>query len=369
VRALPASLERALRDRDAPLTVLVVRLGALGDILRTIPAVRLIGGALPRCRLWWVADDRWGAALDGHPALAGTILLPRRDWERRLRSPAGWPALLRSVRGVRERLRALGVDLALDFHGNLRSGIVGWMSGAPVRLGYAGHQGKEGNRWLTTHRVPAGPRRRPRIERNLDLVRALGLPEGPLPVGDLPLARVGGLAARRLVAATCGDTASFAVINPGASAAQAYKKPPPALLAAAAGRLASRGISPLVVWGPGEEPDARRVVERAGDAARLAPPTDLATLAALLERARMFVGGDSGPLHLACSIGCPVLGLYGATDPEVNGPWGVPSRSVFPPDRVYTGVKRVDRKAGGFAGISEDRVRLAVDELLANSAT
>jgi ADP-heptose:LPS heptosyltransferase len=231
-------------------------------------------------------------------------------------------------------------------------------------LGYAGHQAKECNRWFTTHRVPAGSRRTPRIERNLDLVRATGAPDGPLPLGDLPLARAGDASANLVVAESCGSSGKFAVINPGASVAQAYKKPPAQLLAAAAVRLARRAVTPLVVWGPGEEPDARQVVAAAGDLAVLAPPTDLPTLAALLERARVFVGGDSGPLHLACSVRCPVLALYGATDPVVNGPWGVPSRSVFPEGRVYTGIKRIDRKGGSFAGISEEQVGRAADELL-----
>jgi ADP-heptose:LPS heptosyltransferase len=319
------------------LTVLVVRLGALGDVLRTIPPVRLICRALPRSAIWWVVDDRWRVALEGHPDLAGTIAVPRRDWQRRVRSPAGWPSLLRSVRELRDRLRDLDPDLLLDFHGNLRSGIIGRLSGAPVRLGYAGHH---------------------------DLVRAIGAPDGPLPLGDLPFAQAGAAAADRVVAETCGSSTAFAVINPGASVAQAYKKPPAALLSAAAVRLARRAVTPLVVWGPGEEADARQVVERAGDASVLAPPTDLPTLAALLGRGRLFVGGDSGPLHLACAVGCPVLALYGATDPMVNGPWGVPSRSVFPETRVYTGIKRIDRKGGAFAGISEEQVGRAVDELL-----
>jgi 3-deoxy-D-manno-octulosonic-acid transferase/heptosyltransferase-1 len=344
--------------------VLVVRLGALGDILRTIPSVRLICRALPRSAVWWVVDDRWRVALEGLADLAGTIAVPRRQWERHVRSPAGWPALLRSVRELRARLRESAPDLLLDFHGNLRSGIIGRLSGAPVRLGYAGHHAKEGNRWFTTHRVPAGSRRTPRIERNLDLVRAVGAPDGPLPLGDLPLARAGADEANRIVAETCGTSRAFAVINPGASLAQAYKKPPAALLSTAAVRLARRAVTPLVVWGPGEEPDARQVVKTAGSGSVLAPPTDLPALAALLERARLFVGGDSGPLHLACAVGCPVLGLYGATDPVVNGPWGVPSRSVFPGSRVYTGIKRIDRKGGGFAGISEEQVGRAVDELL-----
>ncbi len=69
-------------------------------------------------------------------------------------------------------------------------------------------------------------------------------------------------------------------------------------------------------------------------------------------------------MHLACAVGCPVLGLYGSTDPRVNGPWGVTSRVVFPPDRVYTGIKRKDRAGGGFSGLMPAHVEATVNELL-----
>ena len=134
------------------------------------------------------------------------------------------------------------------------------------------------------------------------------------------------------------------------------------MLAAACKQLAARRVLPLVVWGPGEKDDATAVVATAGGA-RLAPPTDLATLAALLAGARLFVGGDSGPLHLACATGCPVLALYGPTDPEVNRPWAVPYRSIHPPGRIYTGIQRLDRRHG-FDGLAAEAVEHAIDELL-----
>ena len=367
MRSLPPALEEALRKQGEKLNLLMVRLGALGDILRTIPPVKLVRRALPRATIRWVVDDRWRIALDGLADLDEIVVLPRREWDRRARSPFGWPGLLRDIGAFRARLRESRTDVVLDFHGNLRSGLVGWLSGAPVRLGYGGHQQKEGNRWLSTHRVAAATRRTPRMERNLDLIRALRLPDRPLPVGELPLARAGAAEADRIFEEVCGSSGSVAVISPGVSAAQAHKKPPAALLAAASRRLAGRGVTPLIVWGPGEESDARRIVELTPDESTLAPPTDLRALAALLAKARLFVGGDSGPLHLACALGCPVIGLYGSTDPVVNGPWGVPSRSVFPPSRVYTGIKRQDRRAGGFTGLDPGQVESAVDELLGES--
>jgi len=105
------------------------------------------------------------------------------------------------------------------------------------------------------------------------------------------------------------------------------------------------------------------VVDRAKGHATLAPPTDLPTLAALTRKARLFIGGDSGPLHLACAVGCQVLGVYGPTDPRVNRPWGVPFRTVFPDGRNYTGIKATDR-AQGFDGLSQDALLRALEDLL-----
>jgi ADP-heptose:LPS heptosyltransferase len=364
VRDLPAPLERALADGGDGLTALVVRLGAFGDVLRTIPAVRLLRRALPAARIHWIVDDRWRLALERHRDLDGVVALPRSEMRAAAADPARWGELPGLLGAVRRRLRAIGPGLVLDFQGNLRSGIVSRLSGAPVRLGYAGHQQRELNRWFTTHRVPSGNRRAPRMERNLDLIRALGLADRPLPSGESPLVDAGAEAAGAIVRGLGAEKRPFALINPGASRAQAFKMPPPELLRAASRALARRGVLPVVVWGPGEEAEARAVSGDAECEARMAPPTDLTALAALLARARLFVGGDTGPLHLACSVGCPVLGLYGPTDPQVNGPWSVTCRALHPPGRVYTGIKRRDRAGGGFDGLSPTHVEAAVDELL-----
>lgn len=363
VRALPGDLVRKLQNRGQDLTVLVLRMGAFGDVLRTLPAVRAARSHLSAARILWIVDERWATILQGHPDLDGVVPLPRSTWRRMSHSPSGFLKLGPSVlRWIRE-IRSLRADLALDFHGNLRSGWLGFLSGARVRLGYAGHQQKEGNWLFTTHRVAAGARRTSRVERNLSLVRALGVPATvSLPDTGLPITMSDVRVARELVAKVVGDR-PYAVVSPGASRKQAYKKPPTHLLAAAIERLAFRGTAVLVVYGPGEEADAEALVQTAHGAASLSPPTDLRVLAALLRRARMFVGGDSGPLHLACSVGCPVLGMYGPTDPEVNPPWGVPFVALQPVGRTYTGIKKRDRASGGFEGIEPRAVHTAVDDL------
>jgi len=360
---LPAELGRALARGGETLRILVLRFGALGDVLRTLPAVRLVRRGLPRADITWAVDEGWAGFLDGHPDLDRVLPFPRSRWNRLRRSPTEWRRLPGLVREWRGRLRDAAPDLTLDFHGNLRSGVSGRLSGAEVRLGYAGHQQKEGNRLLTSHRVPAGPRRISRIERNLALVRALGLPDAPLPGGGLPLSAAARQRAAATVIETLGAAGPYALAVPGVSRRQAYKRPPAALLAAGLRAAADRGIRSIVVWGPGERDDARAVLERAGGGATLAPPTDLRQLAALLAGARLAITGDTGPLHLACAVGCPVVALYGPTDPLVNAPWGVTHEALWPAGNRYTGVKRRDRRQG-FEGLDETAVRRATERLL-----
>lgn len=362
---LPPRLCAQIENHGEGLTILVIRLGAMGDIVRTLPAVRLIRFSLPDARVYWLAWEPWTVLLRDHPELDGVVALPRATLRAQARDPIRWGGLAGTTRRLAGEIRRLRASLVLDFHGDLRSGLLGRLSGAEVRLGYEGHQQKEGNKLLTTHRVPSGDRRTPRLERNLDLVRALGLPVRPVPDAGLAVDHEEGSAARAVLASLQAGAGAYAILSPGASARQSYKKPPAELFAAASHRLARADVTSIVVHGPGEGDDATRVVVASQGAARLAPPTDLPTLASLIAGARVFVGGDSGPLHLACGVGCPVVGLYGPTDPVVNTPWGVPYEAVAPPGRRYTGIKAIDRKSGGFDGLTASHVERAVDSLLA----
>jgi len=361
---LPAPLREAIEARGCGLAILVVRLGAMGDIVRTLPAVRLVRSGLPGARIHWVAWEPWTQLLRDHPDLDGVVGLPRSELRAFARTPLAWPALVGATGRIASQLRALGAGLVLDFHGDLRTGLLGRLSGAPVRLGYEGHQQKEGNRLFTTLRVPSGDRRTPRLERNLDLVAALGLPVRPIPDAGIAIGDPDASAAREIVRSLAEAGGPYALLNPGASRRQAFKKPPAPLFAAAARTLADRHVCPIVVCGPGEDEDAARVIDAAKGQARLAPATSLKTLASLLQGARVFVGGDSGPLHLACGVGCPVVGLYGPTDPVVNRPWNVPFVALARRGSAHTGIKAKDRAAEGFDGLAPGAVAEAIEEIL-----
>jgi ADP-heptose:LPS heptosyltransferase len=171
---------------------------------------------------------------------------------------------------------------------------------------------------LLTEQAMLGPEAVHVIDKNLALLRtvgisALGLREFPLPPTQAMAAEV----AERLQAEAVGD--GYVVLNPGGG--WASKLWPAEFFGRVAIGLRDRGLASLVSWGPGEEKLADRVVAASEGAARRAFPTTLLQYVELARRARLVVAADTGPLHLACAAGAPVVGIFGPTDPARNGPW------------------------------------------------
>jgi lipopolysaccharide heptosyltransferase I len=231
---------------------------------------------------------------------------PARAWSPR--------AVRQAVSDLRRRRR----DVALDLQGLWKSAAWTRLAGARRAVGF-------GPRWrreplsaaLLTEQAPLGPEAVHVIDKNLALLvtvglSAVGLREFPLPPSDEARARV----SKALEAEGVGD---FVILNPGGG--WASKLWPPESFGRVAEGLRSRGLAAIVTWGPGEEALADRVVAASDGAARRAFPTTLLELVELSRRARLMVAADTGPLHLACAAGVPVVGIFGPTDPARNGPW------------------------------------------------
>jgi len=254
------------------------------------------------------------------PYVDELIVAPRR---RGLAQLAGDLALGR-------RLRAARFDVAIDFHGGPRSSLLAWLSGAPVRVGYE----VTGRAWMYTHRVarPRALRARHSVENQWDLLAALDIPP-PTPAGDPVEMRVDPRAA-----AAVDARLSAAGIDPGdqvvvvhVSAGNPFRRWPQAHFVALVRTLAGAGPRRriLITSGPSEREaaEAVRAGARAGlDAAagRRVPDCGeftIAELRALVDRAALYVGGDSGPLHVASTSRVPIVGLYGPTLPARSAPW------------------------------------------------
>lgn len=295
-----------------------MRLSALGDVVHALPTLAALRRAWPEAHVGWLVEDRAASLLEGHPQLDRLHVVPRKAWSEQVgRDPLA--VMPRFNRLVRE-LRRERYQIALDFQSNFRSGLLTWLSGAPRRIGQPRRYAKEGARLLFLSESPDPVSKEVhKIERNLQLLRPLGIPIDPVPRPALPPRTP---AADALLAALRAGPGPRVVLSAGVSAFGALKAWREDHFAALARGLLARGARVLFAWGgAAEETQARRIAGQA-PGAELAPPTrSLSELAALLLGADLFVGVDSGPLHLAAGQGTKVLGLYGPKHPGTYGPY------------------------------------------------
>lgn len=347
--------------------ILLIRLGAVGDVIRTLPAASALRAAFPRAHLAWLVERPSASALESQPWIDEVIVFPREVLRAALRR-GRIVELARRSGAFRRELRERRFDLVADFHGILKSGVLAWLSGAACRVGYAPPFAREGAALFVNERARLAPRRQSRFQRNEALVRYLGVAAAPAP---RPL-RVPEERRLRMAEALGGSPAPVA-IHPGTSPATPYKRWTVEGYAAVVRRLAEQaGVQSVVASGPSaEERDfADAVVAESRGAARRAPATpSLADLAALFACSRLYIGSDSGPMHLASLVGTPVVQLVGPTDPVENAPYpGTPSRTVRVPV-ACSPCRRGCAAATCMRAISVDAVIGAVQALLAGAGS
>jgi heptosyltransferase I len=296
---------------DQPARILIVRLGSLGDLIHTLPALAELHDAWPGAEIDWVVEQAHADLLALVPILSRVIVLADR-------TPAGWWEVIRT-------LRARQYDVAIDLQGLVKSASLTRFSSATRVVGFDAEGLRErAARLFYTETVEVGDDRHV-IDKNLALVR--GLIPGPTAAGAtaaksgdslrFPLAEPPSRALESLRAQGVQD---FAAINPGA--AWPNKRWPPDSFAAVALFIhAKYGWTPVVLWGPGEQEIARAICDATGGVARCAPATTLADLVAIARAAKLFVSGDTGPLHIAGATATPIVALFGPTSPARNGPW------------------------------------------------
>jgi len=308
----------------------VIRLGAVGDVVRTLPAASALRAAYPGAHIAWLVERASAGVLETQHWIDEVVVFPREALRSSLRGLRVLP-FAHELFGFLGELRSRRFDLVVDFHSILKSGVLAWASGAPLRAGYAPPFGRELSWLFHNLRAQLTPGHVSRFERNEGLVRFLGTPVRPRP-GSL---RIDLRLAREMQAALGGGPAPV-VIHPGTSDATPYKRWTLEGYSRLARELLARDQVPSIVTvGPARDDRAfaEALVTASCGAARLAPPTpSLAHLAALFACARLYVGSDTGPMHVASLVGTPVVQILGPTDPIENAPFpGTPSRSVRVP--------------------------------------
>lgn len=327
---------------------LLVRTSSIGDVVHTLPAL----AALHRhgWEAGWLVEPASRVLLLENPLLAQVVAAPSRR-------AFSWSRALAAVRELRSR----HYDAALDFQGLWKSAAWARLSGARRVVGWEKRARREPSSALLVGESVARTGGGHVIDKNLALLRplgieAVGLREFPLPLSAEAVARVD--------AGLRGAPGDLVVLNPGGG--WASKLWPAERFGALAARLRASGLRPLVSFGPGEEGLADRVVAASSGAAERSFPTTLLDYVELARRARLVVAADTGPLHLACAVGTPVVALFGPTDPARNGP--------FDPDDVV--VRRTpacapcysrtcQRHAGVMDEVSVEEVLVAAERRLA----
>jgi lipopolysaccharide heptosyltransferase I len=302
---------------------LLMRLSAIGDVVNTLPAVSALREAFPRARIGFLVEDKARDVVLGHPDLDETLVFPKRRWEGRSLRPGTWS----EVRDYLGSLRAGRFQVLLDFQGNLKGALHAALSGIPTRIGFARGHCREASHLFTNVHVTPPSDRLLRAEKFLSLLGPLGI-ASPKLVWKLPerarsrrevaqFLRRGGL-----------PESGYAVLHPGTSERGAEKRWPAERFTELARRIErDLGLRVLVAWGPSELPTAQEIA-RASGATLALETSSLLDLAELLGRASLYVGADSGPLHLASAVACPSVALFGPKDPAIYAPANPKARVV-----------------------------------------
>jgi len=340
----------------------------MGDILHALPAVTALRQAHPSWTIDWVVEPVWQPLLtasNGSPAeplssaqpLVNSIFLaPAKTWARRPLSPSTFS----EVGALRSALRAAGYHAVLDFQGAVRSALIARAANSPRVIGEAVPR-EAPAKWFFSERVTTSGRHV--IEQDIELAEAVAKDHLSFISPLLPWATEAEAWCDRLTAPFRGRP--VVLLKPGAG--WGAKRWPIERYSAAASALNGRGFQVLVNAGPGEEPLADAIATQSHGAA-VPVQCSLAQLIALTRRIALAIGGDTGPLHLACALGRPVVGIYGPTDPARNGPFGTRFRVLRSPHSLRNHARR-NQPESGLLTITPEDVLAAVDELLEKGGT
>ena len=300
--------------------ILLVRLRQIGDVVFTTPAIRALRDRFPGAHLSYLVEPVAAPVVETNTALNHVIVAPRE------RGLGG----LRRDFALGGRLRRERFDIAIDFHGGPRASLLTWLSRAPVRIGY----NVAGRRWMYTTVVdrPRELRARHSVENQWDLLSPLEI-AGPSPEA-FPVEMAARQDAAERVAtrlATAGVSTDDRLVVIHVSAGNPFRRWPVQSFAAVAAGLVARNpkIRVIVTSGPSEHEAAGQVIAEARQ--KLQTDTrsrvldcgdfSLVELRALVDRASLYIGGDSGPMHIAATSHVPMISLYGPTLPARSAPW------------------------------------------------
>jgi lipopolysaccharide heptosyltransferase I len=339
---------------------LVIRLSSIGDIVHALPAVAALGETFPLAEIHWVVETRHAVLLKGNPFVHRVINLDTLGWRAKLASRRTVQSVVQGVAALRQ----VEYDAALDFQGLYKSAFIARLSRSSQRLGLAENWLREPAAGIFyTERVV--PRRGAHIiEMNMALVEHVGVHPVARERWQFPLPRFeeDDQYVERQLALWGSD--DFLVVNPGGG--WKNKCWPPENYAELVRILAGEFSGNTFLTGsPAEESFIQGIIQQADSPRVKHFPSTITQFIALVRRAKLFLGGDTGPLHLAAAVRTPIVALYGPTDPARNGPFSQADIILW--NRGPIDYTRRTPQAGYLAGISVESVRAAIHERLARA--
>ncbi len=292
--------------------ILLIKPSSLGDIVHALPTLACLRDRFPRARIAWLVKRQWAELVERAEGLDEVWPVEPGF--------SGWAAIV-------PRIRAAGFDLVLDLQGLLRSGVIAWLSGCPLRVGFA--NGREGSPFFYTHRVPVPTPDMHAVDRYRLVARALGT--GAASTQDSMPAPQFKLRPFPADEKTVTELLGRHGLNPGdpwiavsVSARWPTKRWPPEFFAEVLNRIYEASLgTPILIGAPDEQEVAQAVKTQVRhDLPDLIGATTPGLLPALLASARLLLTNDSGPMHVAAAVGTPVVALFGPTSPLRTGPYG-----------------------------------------------
>jgi len=343
--------------------LLIVRLSSMGDIIHTLPAATALRQSFPHATIGWVVEERWRELLCTlQNPLSGPrgVQRPMADkvhivntaaWRKAPFSSRTWVEIASGL----SDLRGIKYEVAVDFQGAVRSAVLARLSKAPTIYGFAQPRENAASMWYTRQVVPNGAHI---IEQNLSLAASLVRRPLAVPKVDFPCAPAVEQKIEQRLLKSGGRR--FAILNPGAG--WGAKQWPAKRFGYVAKKLGEQGLRSLINFGPGEKGLASTAEAASGGNAEMIS-CSVSELIALTRRARLFVGGDTGPMHLAAALGVPVVAIFGPTDPARNGPFGTQSVVLRNKTSPTSHTRRPEPDAG-LLEITSDDVAAAAIQLL-----
>lgn len=287
--------------------ILIIKLSALGDVVHTLPALHALRKEFPEAAIDWLVEEAASPLLKDHPLL-NRLHVFKKAWRKNILRH-----FFSDIVPFYKSIQKKKFDWAIDFQGLTKSGISAYFSGAREVIGFGDRDGRELNKLFTSVKIISATGLHI-VKKNLCLLEPLGIkdPEICFPMPDFEKE------------AKVFINGEYFVVNPGAG--WINKKLPLDILGDTCILLYKEtGWEIVISWGPGEESlaaDLAGIIKNKGIEARIAPKTTIPELAALISHSRLFLGGDTGPTHMAAALKKPVVSWFGPSDSRRNGPFG-----------------------------------------------